>query len=392
MELFDDDSVNLGLLKKHATNRWAIFPEQVIPLTAADPDFQAAPEIRKAIKEFAVDGTFSYGSDGGNLDFRKVIAETVKARKMIPCLPEHVHVTNGVAQAMMLTVQAVCGYGDEVILFDPVDFLFGKSIDYAGVKRVYSKIDTESREFDIDGLNDLVTPKTRMICICNPHNPLGRVLSKRELKGITDFALENDLIIMSDEIWSDIVYDGWKHISTASISPEVAENVVSLYGFSKTFAMAGLHLGYMVITNPVLLSKVKSIAPGYFFPVNNISQAAGKAAYMHGWYWALAFLNHLQKIKEYSLNRLKKMEGIQIHEPEGTYVLFPNISSYGMKSEEFTSFLRKNANVVVVPGHGPDFSYFGPGGEGHIRIVFSTSMRIMREALNRIEEAIMGLQ
>jgi aspartate/methionine/tyrosine aminotransferase len=132
--------------------------------------------------------------------------------------------------------------------------------------------------------------------------------------------------------------------------------------------MAGLHLGYMVITNPTLLDKVKSRAPGYFFPVNNVSQAAGKAAYQYGWDWVNAFLNHLQKIKEYSYNRLKDIEGIQVQEPEGTYVLFPNISSYGMNSEEFTVFLRKNAGVVVVPGHGPNFSYFGPGAEGNIRI------------------------
>ena len=363
----------------------------MIPLTAADPDFPVAPEIRAAITERAEEGVFSYGESQGDMDFREVIAETVRDRKKIPCGPDDVMVTNGVAQAMMIVAKHAVGPGEEAILFDPVDFLFGRAVDEAGGKKVYSSVDKERGKFDIDGLNELVTAKTRMLCICNPHNPLGRVLTEAELRGMAEIAVDNDLVIMSDEIWSDIVYDWREHVSTASLGPEVAERTVSLYGFSKTFAMAGLSLGYLVATNPALLEGLKKIAPGYFYPVNGVSQAAGKAAYAEAWYWAEAFLDHLQKVRDVAHERLSSVPGIECLKPEGTYTLFPDVSSFGMASEEMTKYLLEEARVAVVPGHGEDFSYFGPGGEGHVRIVFSTSKRIICEAIDRLEGALTKL-
>jgi len=391
MPYFSDDSVNLEILRKRAKNRWAALPRDVIPLTAADPDFPVAPEIKAAIAERAQEGVFSYGESQGDGDFRKVIAETVRDRKKIPCGPDDVRVANGVAQAMMIVAKHTCGPGDEAILFDPVDFLFGRAVDEAGGKKVYSRVEKERGEFDIDGLNELVTGKTRMLCICNPHNPLGRVLTEAELRGMAEIAVDNDLVIMSDEIWSDIVYKGREHVSTASLGPEVAERTVSLYGFSKTFAMAGLSLGYLVATNPELLDGLKKVAPDFFYPVNGVSQAAGKAAYAEAWYWAEAFLGHLQGIRDIAHERLSSMPGVECLKPEGTYTLFPDVTSYGMTSEEMTAYLIDEARVAVVPGHGQGFSYFGPGGEGHVRIVFSTSKKIIGEALDRVETALTKL-
>jgi len=385
---FSDDSVNLQLLRKRAKNRWGALPRDVIPLTAADPDFPVAPEIRAAISERALEGVFSYGESQGDGDFREVIAKTVRDRKKTPCSPDDVMVTNGVAQAMMLVAKHACGLGDEAILFDPVDFLFGRAVDEAGGKKVYSRVDKERGEFDVDGLNELVTGKTRMLCICNPHNPLGRVLTEAELRGIAEIAVDNDMVIMSDEIWSDIVYDGREHVSTASLGPEIAERTVSLYGFSKTFAMAGLSLGYLVATNHEILEGLKKIAPGYFYPVNGVSQAAGKAAYAEAWYWAEAFLEHLQEVRDIAHERLSSVLGVECLKPEGTYALFPDVSSFGMTSEEMTGYLLEEARIAVVPGHGKGFSYFGPGGEGHVRIVFSTSKGVIGEALDRIETAL----
>lgn len=386
--LFSDDSVRPDLLRKHSRTRWAALPKGVIPLTAADPDFQVAPEIRDAIVEIGRDGTFSYGESHGNLSFREVIAETVSSRKGVPCSAGDIMVTSGVAQAMMVVAKYALEPGDEAILFDPVDFLFGKAVDEAGGNRVYSPVDKEARRFDVDGLNELVTPRTRLLCICNPHNPLGRVLTEVELRGMAEVAVDNDLVIMSDEIWSDIVYEGHSHVSTASLGPEVAERTVSLYGFSKTFAMAGLSLGYAVATNPEVMEGLRRAAPGYFYTVNSVSQAAGEAAYSRAWYWADAFLEHLHGQRGYVCGRLGEMEGVRCHEPEGTYAVFPDISSFGMTSQEMAKYLLKEARVAVVPGHGEEFSYFGPGGEGNIRMVFSTSRGLVSEALDRVERAL----
>ncbi len=388
MSHFSDNNIRFDLLRKYSINQWGRYPHDVIPLTAADPDFRTAEEIRRAIANMAVDGVFSYGGDGGNPAFRDACARHVSNRKGFSCSPDEVFATSGVAQAMMLTCKALLEPGDEVILFDPVDFLFGKSIDAAGARQVLSKVSWETLEFDLEGLKELVTPRTRMICICNPHNPYGRVLRRDELKAMVDLAVDHDMFIMSDEIWSDIVYDGRKHIATASIDG-AADRTLSLYGFSKTFAMAGLQLGFIVAQNPELMAKVRGAAPGYFYPVNNLSQEAGRAALDEAWHWAQGFVGHLQGVRGYVYERLSDMPNVDVRKPEGTYVIFPRIE--GMTSVEATKYIMDEAKVAVVPGHGEPFSYFGPGGEGHIRIVYSTSMGIMEEAIDRVEAALSKL-
>ena len=386
MDVFSDE-VRLDLLRRYAQNRWAKLPEDVIPLTAADPDFRAAPAIREAVKKMADDGVFSYGSDGGGPEFREAAARFVSDHKGYTCSPEQMHTVSGVAQAMMITACTFLRPGDEAILFDPVDFLFGRSIDSAGGRRVYSAVDKETLSFDLEGLEGLVTPRTRMICVCNPHNPLGRVLTRAELGAMVDLAADHDLVIMSDEIWSDIVYDGCRHVATASI-PGAGDRAVSLYGFSKTYGLAGLQLGYMVVQSPELLERIRAAAPGYFYPVNTVSLEAGVAALCDAWPWVQGFLGHLTRMRDYAYGRLREMPGVEVHRPEGTYALFPDISSYGMSSEEMAAHLLEEARVAVVPGHGEAFSYFGPGGEGNVRMVFCTGLSVLEEALDRVEAAL----
>jgi aspartate/methionine/tyrosine aminotransferase len=187
------------------------------------------------------------------------------------------------------------------------------------------------------------------------------------------------------------VYKGHEFVSLATLNHEIAARTITLHGFSKTFGLAGLNLGYAVATNPEFMKGLKKAAPGYFYPVNGVSQAAGVAAYTKAWYWAEAFLDHLQDVRDYAYARLLEIPGVRCRKPEGTYVLFPDISSFGMTSEEMTLYLRNEAKVGVVPGHGRDFSYFGPSAEGNIRIVFSTTKANITEALDRIEKALKKL-
>jgi aspartate/methionine/tyrosine aminotransferase len=375
MKRFDDDSVQIDLLKKYAYQRWAALPKDIIPLTAADPDFQVAPEIREAISQLGKEGIFSYGKIGGNHDLRKELAKNVFQRKKNICTCDDIFVLNGVAQCMMLVTQSVCKAGDEIIIFDPVDLLFGLAIDRAQCKRVYSPVEKSTGEFDIDGLNELITKNTRMICVCNPHNPLGRTMTRKEVKGISEIANDYDLYIMSDEIWSDIIYDGKKHISTASIDSDASDRTFSLYGFSKTFAMAGLHLGFVVVTNKEYYRKLSKTASS-FFPVNNISQEAGKVAYSQCWYWVKEFVAHLQKNRDYVYEQLTSIDGVSCLKPEGTFTIFPDISSFNLSSEEMTKYLYNEAKVAVVPGHRSPLSYFGPGGGKVILDLYSRPVEI----------------
>jgi aminotransferase len=390
MGLFDE-SIPPHLLEKYAPAKWAAVKKGVIPLFAADPDFLAAPEIREAARIASSDGVYSYGESYGESRFREAIAGVLEMRKGIACTKDDIMVTSGVAQAMLLVAQYTCKPGDEAIIFDPVDFLFGASVDAAGAKRVPYRIDKEEARLDVEALKKLIRPKTRLLCLCNPHNPLGRVFTKEELGAIADLVVDHHLTVMNDEIWSDIVYTGHRHVSLHSLSPEIADRTITLQGFSKTFGMAGLHVGYAVATNKEMMRGLRKVSPGYFYVTNTISQAAGEAAYTKCWYWADEFLKHLENVRNYAYKRLTNISGVRCRKPEGTYVLFPDVSSYGLTSEEMTAYLRSEAKVGVVPGHSAGFSYFGPAAEGNIRIVFSTTKANIVEALNRIESALLKL-
>jgi aspartate/methionine/tyrosine aminotransferase len=387
MSLFDEP-VTSQLLSKYAPAKWKAVKEGVIPLFAADPDFRVALEIREAAANAAIEGVYSYGEPYGDLAFREVIAKTLSRRKSLVCTPSDIMVTSGVAQAMMIVARYACRPGDEAIIFDPVDFLFGRAVDEAGAKRVSCGIDKETREIDVEELKGLITSKSRLLCFCNPHNPLGRVFRKDELRAVADLAVDNRLIVMNDEIWSDIVYTGHKHISLATLGPEIDDRTITLQGFSKTFGLAGLHLGYIVATNPDVMKGLKKVSPSYFYVVNTVSQAAGCAAYTKAWGWVEAFLRHLEEVRDLAYRRLNEMPGVKCEEPEGTYVIFPDVSSFGLTSEEMASYIREEAKVGVVPGHGIDFSYFGQAAEGNIRMAFATTKPIITSALDRIEAAL----
>ncbi|MEL6922876.1 MAG: pyridoxal phosphate-dependent aminotransferase [Bacteroidota bacterium] len=388
---FPHDNIDIPLLKKRAYNlRWATVEEGVIPLTAADPDFPIAPEIREAIHRYTRGGVFSYGAAEGLPEFREAAAEVLQTRKGINCQPNWILPTDGAASGMYTIARALLEPGDEAIVFDPVDFLFKASVDAAGATAVRVAFHEDSGSFHPAELEAAITERTKMICLCNPHNPMGRVLTREELMFIGSLAVKHNLWIMNDEIWSDIVFAPHRHINIASLHPEIAKRTISVYGFSKTFGLAGLRVGFVAPPSEKLFqhllqtSKANTTAGG----VSTLSQVAATAAYKEGWYWADAFIDHLTKVRDYSHQRLVNMPGVRCRKPEGTYLLFPNIEAFGMTSEDFVKVLLQNAKVAVVPGAA---KWFGEGAEGHIRLCFSTSMEMMTEALDRIENCLQTL-
>lgn len=389
---FDHESINYQALKERAFNlRWATVPNGVLPLTAADPDFPVAPEISQAIQDYAKVGVFSYGPSEGLPSFKEAAAKVMLERKKVTCSANLILPIDGAASGMFTVARMALAPGDEAIIFDPVDFLFQQSVTAAGGKVVRLPFNLKTNTFDKEELEALVTPRTKMICVCNPHNPLGRVFTMKELEIIGKVAVENKLWIMNDEIWSDIIYSGTKFNSIANVHPWVAERTITIHGFSKTFGLAGMRIGYIaapsekVYQQLVTASRVSSTAAG----VTTLSQIAATVAYEKCWYWVDEFLIHLEKIRNYAVERLNKMNGVYCASPEGTYVLFVNIKAFGLTETEMTDYLMKKAKVAVVPGAA---KWFGPGATGHIRLCFSTSMVVVKAALDRIEFALAELR
>ena len=388
--LFSDDAVDLAVLRGRAYNhRWAEQPPDVIPLTAADPDFPAPQAVREAIMNYASSGYFSYGPPAGLPEFRETVSEVVHARKGISVPAARVLPIDSAARAMFLMAEAVLAPGDEAIIFDPVDFLFKRSVEAAGAMPVFCPVDPATGAFDLDRLESLVTPRTRLLGVCNPHNPLGRVLRENEVRMLAEFAARHDLWVMNDEIWSDIVYgdDGVAFHSMHALPPELTRKTVTIYGFSKAFSMAGLRAAFLLCPNEATYEDflAASQMPATAGGVAPIVQVAATAAFRHGWEWVAAFVEHLRSQRNYATERIASMPGLRCPSPEGTYVLFPDITAFGLSSQAVVETLLQDARVALVPGTP---AFFGPGGEGHIRICFATSRDILREGLDRVENWI----
>lgn len=387
---FANEAVDMVRLRERAHGlRWASFPADVIPLTAAEPDFAVAREIRQAVKQYLDGGLLGYAPPEGLPELRKAAASMLRRRRRLAATPEQIFVTDGVASAMQIVARLALTPEDQAIIFDPVDFLFKAAVDAAGGQVSRCAIDPVSGEVDLTMLSRLVTPRTRLLCICNPHNPVGRVLTREELWQLGNFAVSHKLWILADEVWSDIVYAPHQHVSIATLSPEIAARTFTLMGTSKSFGLSGARVGFIHAPTPALLGTLVDVAGARTtaYGVSTLSQAAAVAALTECYPWVQAFVTHLSRMRDLVVDRLSRIEGISCRRPEGTYVAFPQVRR-GMNSEALADYLLVTARVAVVPGSA---QWFGPGAEGHIRICFSTSERILTEALDRIEQALRAL-
>jgi aspartate/methionine/tyrosine aminotransferase len=386
---FADDAVPLELLRTRAFNmRWAEQAADVIPLTAADPDFPICPAIQEKLIAYVRDGVMSYGLPEGLPQFREAVARWMRGTRGMECTAEAVFATDSAASGMAVVARSSLQGGDEVLVPDPVDFLLQHTVERAGGIPVRIPVNpaTTAEEF-IAGMEARVTPRTRMLWLCNPHNPLGIAYPAKWQQTVAEWAIRHKLRILSDEIWSDIVYTPHRHFSLATLSPEIARSTVTVYGFSKNFALAGLRIGCVLCTDPQWRKEIiaTSDAESTVFGSSVLSQVAVIAALEQGRSWLTDFVHHLRAQRDYTLDRLSRWPGVTIHPPEATYVAFPCIRSLSGDAESFCRHLLDHARVALVPGAA---RWFGPGARGHVRICFATSRQILQEAFDRMEKVV----
>jgi cystathionine beta-lyase len=389
---FSDDAVPLDLLRQRAFNlRWAQQPADVIPLTAADPDFPVCPAVQEQLIRYVREGVMSYVPPEGLPQFRAAVAAWMRSSRHMDTKPEEVFATDSAASAMALVARASIATGEEALIPDPVDFLFQHSVERAGAVpvRVPVERETTAEEF-IAGMKARLTPRTRMLWLCNPHNPLGVVYPREWLFKVAEWAVSRGLRLVADEIWSDIVYPPHAHVAAASLSAEIARRTVTVYGFSKNFALAGLRVGCVVCSDPEWRKQIiaASDAESTVYGVSVLSQVAAMAALEHGGDWLAAFVRHLQMQRDYAVERLAQWPGIAVEAPQGTYVVFPDVRGLTDDSERLCEQLRQQARVALVPGAA---RWFGPGARGHLRLCFATSRRILEQAFDRLDPVVRKL-
>lgn len=381
--LFSDTSFDLSVLRKRAFNmRWAEQPDGVIPLTAADPDFPAAPCIRDAIIRYAREGYFSYGPPGGLPDFRVSVARYLRDRRQFDCHPEGVIAVNSAASGLAIVARFLLSPGDEAVVMDPCDFLFAHTVEAAGGVVRRWPID-RSGPLDFDRLASLCGGRTKMLCVCNPHNPLGRCFTREELLAIGEFCLRRNIWMLSDEIWSDITYGPAKFHSMMSLTQEIRERTILVHGLSKSHGLAGLRIGYIAVARPALRQDILN-GTGMSSTVDGaatLSQVAAGAALDEGRGWLEAFLNHLTARRDQCVSVLMRSTPLGVIKPDSTYVLWIKLPAGTPPSDVCAEVLRDRFGVAIVPGTP---RWFGPGAEGHIRLCFATSTAILSEGLERL--------
>jgi len=387
--MFEHKHINFEALNKKAYNlRWANVPEGVIPLTAADPDFPCAPEIAEDVQRYAAERYFSYAPAEGFLFFREAAAQFYASKRNYKVSPEYILPIDSAAFGIHLVCKTFLQPGDEAIIFDPVDFLFKFSIVDQGATAIPFKVPIDPiEELDYEKLESLISAKTKMICLCNPLNPTGKVFTKEELKKIGQIAVKHKLVIMSDEIWSDIVFSPSTYTSIAAIDSSIENHTIVINGFSKSYALAGLRIGMLATTNTEYFKKLfdASLHGATIHGANVLAQVAATTALTKCDNWLNEFIQHLHGIRALGMEKINQINGFSCYAPQGCYLFFCNITQTGYSSSELSDLLLEKAKVYVVPGLP---RWFGDAAEGYIRICFSTSVEVFEEAMNRIKNTI----
>ena len=383
----DFDSVDLSYLRTRAALKWGRWQDDVISLSVADLDFKAPEEIKTAVIRAAQEDRTPYGPYGGDPDVVEVVCDKLRRINRITATPDHVHMIPGTMFAIFMTCYYFLKPGDEAVICPgPVYPPFIHNVRNAQAVPVFNPLNFgNSLSLDLDDLKRRITPRTRMLMVSNPHNPTGRVFTRKELEGIAEIAQEHDLLIFTDELYEDMLFEG-EHLCIASLSPDLFRRTLTVFGFSKAFGIPGYRIAYLV-TGGDFVAALKKRIHDVIVHTDTLAQAAAKAALTTGSPWISKLMAHLKAMRDYGAERLNRMPGVSCHVPQATPFLFPDISGLGMTAKELSEYLKEKAKVIVMDG-----AEFGPPGEKYIRINFATSREVLKEGLDRIEAALKNLK
>ncbi len=350
----------------------------VIHLEIGEPDFDTPANVREAAKSALDRGATHYPPFAGIPDLRAAIAEDSAARKGFPIEPSQVFVTVGGKGVMVYAILALVDPGDEVIVPDPGYPIYESLTRFVGGTPVPIPIRMGNDfRLDVDELASLITPRTKLLVVNSPANPTGGVLTRSDIERIAELAVRHDLLVLADEIYARILYDGAEHVSLASL-PGMADRTIVLDGFSKTYAMTGWRLGYAIVPN--WLEKTYGT-----LIINTVSGAtafaqAGAVEALRGPQGEVDnMVREFQARRDLIVDGLNDIPGVRCLKPHGAFYVFPDISATGLSGAELADRLLPETGVCVLAG-----TAFGQVGRDHIRISYANSRENLTEALGRL--------
>lgn len=356
--------------------------EKVIHFELGRPDFDTPEYIKEAACKALAEGKVHYTSNYGTMELRQAIADKLNRENHIDYKPSEVLVTVGLSEAVFAVLAAILNEGDEILVPDPVWLNYVNVPNLLGAVPVtYSLKEETGFQIDLDEIRAKITPKTRAVVIVTPNNPTGGVLTEDILKELANIAVSNDLMVLADEVYERLIYDGAKHISIASL-PGMKERTFTLNGMSKAYAMDGWRLGYVAAPETYIVTMNKfhqhntTCAPSFV-------QAAAAAALTDEGDEVNEMVKEYKRRRDCAVKAINEIPGLSCLCPKGAFYIFINCKELHMSCEELAAYLLEEAKIALVPGN-----VFGPGGEGYLRMSFANSYENVAEGCRRLREAV----
>ena len=381
----DFDAVRPEARKPSRGEKWTLYADDVLPLWVADMDFPIADPIRRMLR-FAVERSdLGYPIHPAPTDIGEITAARMQQRFGWTLDPARVEVLCDVVQGLAVSLLQYAEAGEGAVVQTPIYPPFRTNVRHTGRRMVENPLarGADGFQMDFDQLRSVIDPATRLVLLCNPHNPTGRVFRRDELETLAELALRHDLVVVSDEIHADLVYPGARHIPFASLAPEVAERTVTLTGVSKAFNVAGLRCGIAIFGSEARHARFNELPRHVRGGISLLGFEAVRMAWLHAQPWLDQLLPYLQGNRDYLARTVaQEFPGVRFHAPEGTYLAWLDFGALGLEPSPFQFFLDR---AKVGLSHGPNF---GAPGEGFVRLNFATSRAILCEALERMSKAL----
>ena len=364
--------------------KWNRFEEDILPMWVADMDFLCPPQVIEALKARVEHGVFGYPCEPPEL--RGIIVDRLKRRYDWSIDPEWITFIPNVFAGFHLAAHAVTRPKDGVLLTTPLYhpmLLVPKNVELQGQIIELDRRADGGYSVPFDRFEDAITGRTELFILCNPHNPIGKVYTHDELETMGELCVKHDIIICSDEIHSDFVYDGRKHVPIASLSKEIADRTITLMSPVKSFNVAGIPFAFAVIPNPGLREQYENASKGLVIHPSALGFIAATAAFEHCDAWSEQLVKVLESNRTFMLNYLQReLPDVKMTPLQGTYLTWLDFRETPI-SENPYEFLLKNAKVATNDGR-----IFGPGGDGFIRLNIACPKALLEEGLERIRNAL----
>ena len=351
----------------------------VFSFGAGEPDFDTPEHIKAAAIDALNAGFTKYTPSSGIPELRAAISDKFKRDNGIDYKPSDIIVSNGAKQSCFNAILAVCGEGDEVIIPAPYWLSYPDMVRLAGAEPVIVQTTQENDwKMTPQQFEEAMSPRTKMVIINSPGNPTGSVYTKEELRAIVEVAAEEEITILSDEIYESLTYDGAEHVSIASLTPEARDLTITVNGFCKAYAMTGWRLGYLGAPEKIAKA-IDSMQSHSTSGPCSFAQKGGLAALTGSQQCVAEMREEFNIRREYMFERLSAIHNVSAVKPKGAFYMLANISKLGMSSTNFADRLLSKANVAVVPG-------VAFGDDRVVRLSYATGLDVIKPGLDRFEE------